>query len=161
MKILLPSGVRNQLISVLDQGEKIVDAVKEPWSYVKWQRWTILTDRRMICIIRWPFGISYDIWPMYLGALSADMNEGVIFDTIFVDYYGQKFRLQFFRKNRKRTVQFFCEMNRQLILHNPSSRRKATASVVEEMEQLAQVFHEKIITREEYDEKKKELMDKL
>lgn len=161
MNIKLPKRVQSHLDDVLEESEKVVDIVKEPWSYAKWHRWTVLTDRRIIVLVRWPFGISHDVWPMYLGALSVDMNEGVIFDTIFVDYFAQKFRLQFFTKNRKRTVHFFREINRQLILHNPASRRKAASEVVEELESLAQVFHEKIITKEEYDRKKKDLMDKL
>ncbi len=161
MDIRLPSKIQAHLDDVLEEGERVIDAVKEPWSYFKWHRWTVLTDRRIIVIVRWPFGVSYDVWPMYLGALSVDMNEGIVFDTIFVDYYAQKFRLQFFTKKRKRTVSFFRGINKQLILHNPASRRKAAEDVVKEMEGLAKVFHEKIITQEEYDKKKKELMDKL
>jgi len=161
MNIKLPKKVQEHLDDVLEEGEKLVDAVKEPWSYAKWQRWTVLTDRRIILIIKWPLGLTYDVWPMYLGALSVDLKEGVMYDTIFVDYYGQKFSLQFFSSHRKETMQFFCEINHQLVLHNPASRRKATEDVVKEMEGLAQVFHEKIITQEEYERKKKELMDKL
>lgn len=161
MNITLPGRVQDHLDDVLEEGERVIDAVKEPWSYTKWHRWTVLTDRRIIVVIKWPLGISYDVWPMYLGALSADMNEGIVFDTIYVDYFAQKFRLQFFTKKRKRTVQFFRQINRQMILHNPESRGKAIEDVVGELESLAQVFHEKIITKEEYDRKKKELMDKL
>ena len=161
MENLLPKRMKKQLDVVLDEGERVADIVKEVWSYTKWYRWTILTDRRIIIIIRWPLGLSYDIWPMYLGALSADMNEGVVFDTIFIDYYGQKFKLQFFSKHRKRTLQFFQEINHQLILHNPASRRQATTDAIEKMEQLAKVFHDHIISQEEYDQKKRELMEKL
>ena len=160
MKMKLPRGVQKRLDEILEEGEIIIDVLKEPWSYVKWHRWSVLTDRRIILIIRWPFGFSYDVWPLYLRALSIDMNEGVIFDSIYLDYFGQKFKLQFFERHRKRTIKFFCEVNKQFMLFNPTGSQEKNVGLVNEMDNLAKIFYHKMITKEEYDRRKQELIEK-
>ncbi len=160
METKLPKGIRRHLDEILENGEIFVYAVKEPWSYVKWHRWSILTDRRIIIIIKWPFGFSYDVWPLYLRALSIDMNEGVVFDSIYLDYFGQKFQLKFFTKDRKKTVEFFCKVNKQFMEFNPSTEQDKSVGLVNEMENLSKIFYHKIITKEEYDRRKKDLIDK-
>lgn len=160
MKIILPRKIQEHLDGVLEVDERVIDAVKEPWSYTKWHRWTILTNIRIILIIRWPFGLSHDVWPLYLRALSIDMNEGVIFDTIYLDYFGQKFKLQFFEKHRKETLKFFQEVNRQFMLFNPTVEKEKNVGIVNEMDTLSKIFYHKMITREEYERRKRELIDK-
>jgi hypothetical protein len=160
MKIILPRKIQEHLDGVLEVDERVIDVVKEPWSYTKWHRWTILTNIRIILIIRWPFGLSHDVWPLYLRALSIDMNEGVIFDTIYLDYFGQKFKLQFFEKHRKETLKFFQEVNRQFMLFNPTVEKEKNVGIVNEMDTLSKIFYHKMITREEYERRKRELIDK-
>jgi len=161
MLIVLPKKVQAQLDEVLEDDEETVDARKEPWSYTTWHRWTVLTDRRLIVIIRWPFGITYDVWPLYLKSLSVDMKEGFFFDTIYADYYTQKFKFEFPSRDRKKTMQFFHEINNQIMHPKVSKDGHKTEEVINEFEALAKIFYEKAISKEEYEKKKKELIDEL
>ncbi|RJO60096.1 hypothetical protein C4544_07070 [candidate division WS5 bacterium] len=156
----IPKGVQKHLDEIMDQGEVVISSLKEPWSFAKWYRWSILTDRRIFLIIRWPFGISYDVWPLYLRALSVDMNEGIVFDTIYLDYFGQKFQLKIFVKNRKKTLGFFREVNRLIMEFNPTADKDRSRGLINEIENLSKIFYHKQITQEEYERRKREILEK-
>lgn len=160
ISIELPKSIQTQVDEVLEDGEEILDAIKEPWSLYKNTRWTVLTNERLIIVRRTIGGFTYDVYPLHLSSVIIDMNEGLIFfDTIYIDYYDQKFALQFFKKHRKRTWQFFHEINRQKAL--PEKVNQEKQEIFKELEGLGKIFYEKKITKEEYDEKKKELVNKL
>lgn len=160
MQTKLPKDVQKHIDEILDKGEFIMASLKEPWSYTKWYRWSILTDRRIFLIIRWPLGLSYDVWPLYLRALSIDMNEGVVFDSIYLDYFGQKFQLKLFAKDRKKTLGFFREVNRLIMEFNPTADKDRNLGLINEIENLSKIFYHKLITEEEYERRKREILEK-
>lgn len=152
----LPKDINTELRKVMEPDEKVVDFRKEPWSYYKRNRWVILTTKRLYLIKKIFYGITFDIIEILLASATFEMIEGIIFDTIYVKGSSDKQTVQFFSSHRGETLQFFKEIEK-----SREGEPEGAVIAKAELEALANIFYEKLITREEYEKKKKELMDKL
>ena len=93
------------------------------------------------------------------------MIEGVIMDTIYIrDSTGERM-INFFPSVRESTIRFVNEIEKARDemfrdLEKEQEEREKTAAKTE-LEALARTFYENKITSEEYEFKKKRLIDKL
>jgi hypothetical protein len=153
----LPKDISKELDQVLESDERVIDFRKEPWSFYKRNRWVVLTNKRIYLIKKIFFGISYDIIQIILGMAHFEMVEGIVFDTIFIRVTSEpEHIIQFFPSERQRTVAFFEEIEKARE-GDPETEVVTRA----ELEALTKVFYEKLITKKEYEKKKRELLDKL
>jgi len=153
----LPKVIGEHVEGVLEPNERILDFIVEPWSYVKGRRWTILTNRRIILVKNRFF--TYDMFTLIkLINVNLDIKEGPLFDSIFISYFDHKFNLQFYSLNRDKTLKFFHSVAEAI---ERVSSPSAENLIFDELEHLAKVFNAKIISEEEYERKRKDLLDRL
>lgn len=153
----LPKDIVEKLDHALEPDEHIIDFRKEPWSFYKRNRWVILTNKRVYLIKKVFFGLSFDIIQILLGQGHFELVEGIVFDTIFIRVSSEpEHIIQFFPSERKKTVEFFEKIEKAR-----EGEPEGSIVVQAEIEALAQIFYEKLITKKEYEKKKKELLDKL
>lgn len=153
----LPKDISEELKKFMEPDERFVDFRKEPWSFYKRNRWVVLTSKRIYLIKKVFFGTIFDTIQILLGQAHLEMVEGIMFDTIFIRVSSEpEHIIQFFSSDRDSTIEFFRKIEK-----NREGETEGDIVAHAELEALAQVFYEKQITKEEYDEKKKELMDKL
>ncbi|MDO8507660.1 MAG: hypothetical protein Q7S53_03785 [bacterium] len=153
----LPKDIAAKLDHALEFDEHILDFRKEPWSLYKRNRWVVLTSKRIYLIKKVFFGMSFDIIQILLGQGHFELVEGIVFDTIFIRVSSEpEHIIQFFPSERKKTVDFFEKIEKAR-----EGDPEATVVTQAELEALAQIFYEKLITKKEYEKKKKELLDKL
>ncbi len=161
----LPKDIAKELARFLEDDEKPIDFRKEPWSFYKRNRWVILTSKRLYLIKRVFFGLSFDIIQIVLSGANFEMIEGVIMDTIYIrDSTGERM-INFFPSVRESTIRFVNEIEKARDemfrdLEKEQEEREKTAAKTE-LEALARTFYENKITSEEYEFKKKRLIDKL
>lgn len=157
MKSQLPLDISQELNKVLELDERIINFRKEPWSFYKRNRWVILTTKRIYLIKKIFFGMSFDIIQIWLANAHFELVEGIIFDTIYIRVSSEpEHIINFLPTQRASTVDFFEEIQKTRE-GEPEGAIEAKA----ELEALAKVFYEKIITKNEYEKKKKEILDKL
>lgn len=153
----LPYDIEKEIKKFIESDEKLIDFRKEPWSFYKRNRWVVLTNKRIYLIKKYFFGISFDVIQIVLAQAHFEMLEGIMLDTIYIRVSGEgEHILNFPPTKRESTIDFFEEIERMR-----EGEPEASVAAQAELEALAQIFYENIITKEEYDKKKKELMDKL
>lgn len=153
----IPKDISEELKKFMEPDEKLIDFRKEHWSFYKRNRWVVLTNKRIYLIKKILFGAMFDIIQILISDAHFEFVEGIIFDTIFIRVSSEpEHIIQFFPLDRDSTIEFFKKIEKARE-GEPEGGIVAQA----ELEALAHIFYEKKITKEEYDEKKKELMDKL
>jgi len=153
----LPKDIERELRRIMEPDERLIDFRKEPWSLYKRHRWVILTSQRVYLIKKVFFGISFDIIQIILAQAHLEMVEGIVLDTIYIRVTSEpEHILNFSPTERARTLIFFEEIEKARE-GDPEARVVAQA----ELEALARVFYENVISKEEYEEKKRELLKKM
>ncbi|MEK7447212.1 MAG: hypothetical protein AAB632_00180 [Patescibacteria group bacterium] len=153
----IPKDIDKELKKFMEPDERFIDFRKEPWSFYKRNRWVILTGKRIYLIKKVFFGFSFDIIQILISDAHLEFVEGIILDTIFIRVSSEpEHIIQFFSSDRDSTIEFFRKIEKKR-----EGEPEGSIVAQAELEALAQVFYEKLITKEEYEEKKKELMDKL
>ncbi len=161
----LPKDISKELTKFLEDDEKPIDFRKEPWSYYKRNRWVVLTNKRIYLIKRTFFGLSFDITQIILSAANFEMIEGVIMDTVYIRDTTGEHIINFFPSVREGIIQFVSEIEKTRDemfsdLKEAKEDKEKTAAKTE-LEALARTFYENKISSQEYEAKKKGLIDKL
>ncbi len=162
----IPKDIQGELSKVLEFDEKPIDFRKEPWSFYKRNRWVVLTNKRVYLIKKMLFGLTFDITQIVLERSNFEMIEGVILDTIYIMITGSVyFVINFLPKDRERTIEFFerIEKARDSQMENGRQVEEASQKMAAraELEALAKTFYENKISSDEYNKKKKKLIDRL
>ena len=162
----LPKDISEELAKFLEDDERPIDFRKEPWSYYKRNRWVILTDKRVYLIKKAFFGMSYDIKQIILSMAHFEMVEGVLLDTIYIRVPSEgEHIINFFPTDRRITLAFLEEVEK--MREKQTEKQQAETKEAEktatrvELETLAKTFYENLISSEEYERKKKDLLRKL
>ncbi len=157
----LPKDIARELERFSESDEWLIEFRKEPWSLYKRNRWVILTNKRIYLVKKIFFGLSFDTIQILLAMAHFEMVEGIVFDTIYLRVTSEpEHIIQFFPMDRESTLEFFDKMEKTRDA-TPEKQREEKEAAHIELEALAKTFYENAITREEYEEKKKGLIDKL
>ncbi|RJO60097.1 hypothetical protein C4544_07075 [candidate division WS5 bacterium] len=152
----LPKDISNELKKFMEPDENLVDFRSEPWSFYKRRRWAILTSKRLYLIKKIFFGVSFDVVQIILPEATFEMLEGILLDTVYIRESAGEHIVNFLPTKRESTIKFFRQLEKTRE-GEPEGNVEAQA----ELEALAKVFYEKHISKKEYENKKKEILDKL
>src|SRR3972149_8034938 len=101
----IPKSLREKLISYLNEDEKVEDIIKEVFIPKFDFRWVILTQKRVIVVVR-KF-LDYTFKDYSCSLLDLDLSLGSIFDEIEFEVPGKNYKAQFYSFRRDATMSFF------------------------------------------------------
>lgn len=159
----LPSRLTERLKNYLHSHEKILDFMKEVWVPRYDISWIILTNERVIVATRKIF--EYKFVDYALKNLDIDLTLGFPFDTIMLEAVGKKYTGHFYSFRRGKNLEFFEQIEKKLEEREGTTKEKKEEKEeyppVETLKELADLKEQGIITEEEFNKKKKELLEKL
>ena len=158
----LPSQLAIRIKNYLHSHEKILDFMKEVWVPRYDISWVILTNERIIVASRRIF--EYRFVDYHLNNLDIDLVLGFPFDTIQLEAIGKKYDGHFYSFRRNRNLAFFEQIEKrveEIEAEEKGEKKKEECPPVETLKELADLMKQGIITEEEFEKKKKELLEKM
>ena len=161
----IPKKYYDKLKTYLNEGEKVEHSITEAWVPRSDKRWLIITNQRLIVMIKGLWDIQFHDYPY--SALDLDIDFGFLFDEIQMNYTGKLYNAQFTTFKREETLNFFQKL--KLNLSSFARRREGDEekdpedvnSLMYLLKELAKLKDDKVITKKEFEEKKKEILKRI
>lgn len=163
----LPQTFLSSIKPYLHKDEKILDALKEVWVPRIDFTWLILTDVRVIVATRSLFQFKFTDY--ILSGLDIDMTIGFPFDTLTLEVFSKKYTGQFYWFSRKKTLGFIEKLESTIEANEKMEERGnkipekkgEKCEPLETLKRLADLQKQGIITKEEFEKKKKKLLEDI
>lgn len=156
----LPKDLAESLKEYLQKDEKVYDALEEVYVLRFDFRWTVLTNERIIVATKRILDYNFKDYP--LNILDIDVDLGFFFDILEFRMPSKVYTAHFYSFNRNLNLKFFHEIEKKL--REVRLNEKVDDNdykVADKLRDLKKLYQEEIITKEEYNEKKKELLKRL
>lgn len=141
----------------LQEGEEIIDYLSETLIPAIDFRWVILTDRRMIFVIRHFLDTEFN--DMSFDSMEFEYKKGtLLFDEVTFERFSNIYRAQFYSFYRDHVLRFLGEIEEAI---KGSSVEKETQDAIHTLKDLTELWEKGIISKEEFEEKKKKYIDEI
>jgi len=157
----LPVALKDNLKNYLDEDEEIIFFAKEvPVLSIDF-RWIILTQFRIILVVRTL--VEYSFRDFVCKELDMDLNLGFIFDIVELEVPGKQYRATFFSWNRNKTLKFFSNLKHCKVYHHVEHSIKG---IKEEkpiflLQELLKVKNAGGLSEKEFEKKKMEILKRI
>ncbi|MCL5093769.1 MAG: hypothetical protein M1355_01415 [Patescibacteria group bacterium] len=156
----MPEKLYNSLKSYLDQDEKMIDILRETFVPHFDFRWLVLTNKSVIIAIRELF--NYKFVDFHLRNIDINLEYGFLYDQLEFGSMGKNYRAQFYVFQRGKTLDFFKKMKEQAkIISEGKEKKKPPSDPIELIKELTKLLKRGIITKQEFEKKKEELLKKI
>jgi hypothetical protein len=130
----LPSGVLKDLDTYLEEGEEIIDAIRETLILAIDFRWTIITSFRVIIAIE-KF-MSVEFRDVHFDGIDMQLTKGFFYDDLHLKSMTDDYHAQYYTFSRTRTEKFLHELE-DVRNHYMKEKKKNEKMVEQEaMEEL-------------------------
>lgn len=155
----LPLDVQTSLKRYLHTHEVVLSFLQEVWVARIDVSWVILTNERVVIATRKLFNVSFADYS--LKSLDIDISLGFPFDTVDLESFSKKYTGHFYWFNRERTLKFIEDIERRMEegeSNNQPLLEEKKSSQLDVLKELAELQKQGIITKEEFEKKKKQIL---